>query len=67
MYGCEPWPMRVKDMQRLQRAERMMVQWMCGVTLKDRITWEEWLGRVGVESVSLLVRRGRLRWFGLVM
>ena len=66
IYGSETWAMRIEDMQRLQRAKRMMVRWMCGVTLKDRIASEELLRRVGVESVSLLVRRGRLRWFGHV-
>jgi len=25
-------------MQRLERTERMMVSWMCGVSLKDRIS-----------------------------
>ena len=28
VYGSETWPMKVEDMQRLQRAERMMVRWM---------------------------------------
>ena len=36
IYGSETWPMKVEDKQRLERAERMMVRHMCGVTLKDR-------------------------------
>jgi hypothetical protein len=42
-----------KDMQRLERMERMMIRWMCEVTLKDR-------------KASLLdfVRHRRLRCFG---
>jgi len=40
-----------------------MVRWMCGVTLKDRKSSDELLGRLGVEDV---VRRGRLLWFGHV-
>ena len=35
--------MKVEDMRRLERAERMMVQWMCGVTLKERKHSEELL------------------------
>ena len=35
-YGSETWPMKVEDRQRLERAERMMVRQMCGVTLKDK-------------------------------
>jgi len=32
MYGSETWPMKVDDLHRLERAERMMVRWMCGVS-----------------------------------
>src|SRR5260221_708833 len=64
VYGSETWAMKVEDMRRLERAERMMVRWMCGVTLKDRKTNEELLGRLGIECVFDVVRRGRLRWFG---
>src|SRR5260221_433675 len=47
VYGSETWAMKMEDMRRLERAERMMVRWMCGVTLKDRKTNEELLGRLG--------------------
>src|SRR5260221_9119354 len=61
VYGSETWAMKVEDMRRL---ERMMIRWMCGVTLKDRKTNEELLGRLGVECVFDVVQHGRLRWFG---
>ena len=35
-YGTETWAMKVANLQSLERMERMMVRWMCGVTLKDR-------------------------------
>ena len=35
MYGSETWAMKMKDLQHLGRAEKMMIRWMCGVTLKD--------------------------------
>ena len=41
VYGSETWPMKVEDVQRLERTERMMVRWMCGVRLKKRISSEE--------------------------
>ena len=41
MYGSETWAMNVEDMQRLERAEKMMMRCMCGVTLKDRKSSEE--------------------------
>ena len=66
VYGSETWAVRVEDMYRLERAERMMVRWMCGVTIKARKPSEELLERLGIESVVEVVRRSRLRWFGHV-
>ena len=66
VYGSETWAMKVEDTNRLERTERMMVRWMCGVTLKDRKRSEDLLDRLGIESVAEVVRRSRLRWFGHV-
>ena len=64
VYGSETWPMKDEDMQRLERTERMMVRWMCGVRLKNRISSEELNGRLGIVRITEIVRRGRLGWFG---
>ena len=40
-YGSETWPMRVENMRRLEKAEKMMIRWMCGVTLRNGKTGEE--------------------------
>ena len=53
--------MKAEDMQRLERTERM-----CGVRLSDKKASAELLSRLDIESVSVVVRRGRLRWFGHV-
>ena len=66
LYGSKMWAMRVEDMRRLERTERMMVRWMCGVTLKDRKRSEDLLEQLGIKSVAEVVRRNRLRWFGHV-
>ncbi len=42
----------------------MMVRWMCGATLKNRISSKKVYSRLNAEEVSDVVRRGRLRWFG---
>ena len=34
-YGTETWAMKKANLQSLERT-RMMVRWMCGVSLKDR-------------------------------
>ena len=42
----------------------MMVRWIGGVTLRDRLSSAELYRRLGVESVANVVRREKLRWFG---
>ena len=61
--------MKAENLHNLERAERMMVRWMCGVTgvsLKDRKPSVDLYSLLGVQSVAEVVRRGRLRWFGHV-
>ena len=58
--------MKVVVLHRLQRAERMMVRWMCGVTLKDRKSTDELRQCLGIKDVGDIVRRGRLKLFGHV-
>ena len=41
-------------------AERMMIRWMCGVTLKDRCKSEELRKRLDIEDVADMVRKSRL-------
>ena len=36
IYETETWAMKADDLKSLERAERMMVRWMCEVSLKDR-------------------------------
>jgi len=37
---------------------------MCSVSLKNKISSVDFNGRLGLEEVADIVRRGRLRWFG---
>ena len=53
-------------MQCLEKTERMMVRWMCRVSLKDKKSSEELRKRLGIVSVSDMVCQERLRWFGHV-
>jgi hypothetical protein len=39
-HGSDTWPARVEDMRRLERAEKMMITRMCGVTLRNGKTSE---------------------------
>ena len=64
IYDSETWPMKVDDLQRLERTERMMVRWMCGVSLKNRVPSAEFFSWLRVDGFSEVVRQGRLKWFG---
>jgi len=58
--------MSVEDMNRLERAEPIMVRSMCGVSLREEKSSDELLGRLGIMSVADVVQKGRLRWYGHV-
>ena len=64
-YGTETWAMKAENLHSLERAQRMMVRWMCGVSLKDRKRSEVLYSLLGVHSMANVVRHGRL-WFGHV-
>ena len=36
IYGTETWAMKADDLKSLERTKRMMVRWMCSVSLKDK-------------------------------
>ena len=66
MYGSETWAMKVEDTQKLKRTEASMMRRMCGVSLKKHLSNEALRGRLGIDCISDLVKRSRLRWFGHV-
>ena len=37
VYASETWPVRVEEEQRMERNENIMLRWMCGVTLMDKV------------------------------
>ena len=58
--------MRAEEEQRMERNENVMLRWMCGVTLRDKVPTVELRSRLGIEGVVQVMRHGRLRWFGHV-
>src|SRR5207248_9982261 len=66
VYGSETWAMKVSNLQQLERTERTMVRWMCGVAMKDRKRLQDLLDCLNITGVAERVRRGRPRWFGHV-
>jgi len=60
LYSSETWAMKAEDVGRLERAENAMARWLCGVTLRDRISTLDVMLRLGVVKVVDMVRRGGL-------
>ena len=57
VYGSETCPLKASETQQLVRTERMMVRWMCGVSLRDRKTSLELLGRLAIVGIEERRRR----------
>jgi len=67
LHGSETWPVRKENMVALQRAEMRMVQWICGIKLKDRFPSKELRERLGIDDIALVLQQNRLRWYGHVL
>ena len=63
IYGSETWPLRVEDTTRISRADKIMIRWMCNVSLKDGRSSDKLRDRLGVPDITEVQRRNRLRWF----
>jgi len=60
------WPVKVELELKMNCTEMSMIRWMCGVKLNERKKSEELRELLGLEPVSLMIKKNRLRWFGLV-
>ena len=63
LYGCETWPMSVKDGKRMATTEIRMVRWP--VKLEHRRN-DQILEEAKVEPIAIVMGRRRLKWFGHV-
>ena len=66
-YGSENSPLLVDVESKFERAETQKIKWLCGISMKDRRTNEEFRRLVGVEAITTVIRSGKLRWYGHVM
>jgi len=63
MHGSETWPMKVEHELKMNRTEMSMIRWMCVVKLNERKKSEELRELLGLEPVSLMIKKISLRWF----
>ena len=66
LYGSETSAMTKTNQAVLEVTEMRLLRWMCGVRLKDQTPNTIMLTRLGLEKLEIVLRRNRLRWFGLV-
>ena len=67
MHGNNNWPMKVEYELKMNHTEMSVIRWMCGgggVKLNERKKSEELRELLGLEPVSLVSKKSRLRWFG---
>jgi len=60
-YGSEICTLMAENVQRLHRAERMMMRWMCCVKLRSRVTSDESSSSTDVGSVFEVLEHDGLR------
>ena len=65
MHGSEIWPMKVEHELKMNRTEMNMIRWMCGVKPNEEEKWRT-QRTLGLEPVSLMIKKRSLRWFGHV-
>ena len=65
MYASKCWAPSVNDLP-LECNDRAMVWWICNVRLKDCISSDSFLEKLGINNIQSLLRYNRLRWFGHV-
>ena len=68
LHASETWPLTKPSLQRLQRNDRAMIRQIFNVKPQDtaNIRSTELLARLRIEDLGLILKEGRLRWYGRV-
>ena len=67
LHGSETWGPKVEELQRLRRNDRAMIRWICRVGLREGVSSDDLLRRLGIHDITAVLRSRRLRWAGHVM
>ena len=57
VYGSETWPLKVEDITRISRADKMMIRWMCNVSLKDGRSSNALRDRLRIPDITEVLRK----------
>ena len=63
LYSCETWPASSEIIRCLTSADNVLVRWICGVRLEQRIRTQELHEKLGIISAPEEIRWRRLRYF----
>ena len=66
LHASECWAPTATDVARLQRSDRSMIRWICGVKWDDFVSSDSLLMKLGIHPLTDLLRCHRLRWYGHV-
>ena len=64
LYACETWPLNVKDLSRLSKADNSMMRWICSVKISDWYSMNELREKLELKSVQDHIKSCCLIWFG---
>ena len=63
LYACETWPLNVKDLSRLSKADNLMVRWICSVKISDQYPMNELREKLEIRSVQEHIKLCHLIWY----
>ena len=66
LHAAETWAMKVDTLNRLRRNDRAMIRLICNVKAKDEVSSDSLLTKLGIQDLGVVLRTGRMRWFGHV-
>ena len=55
--ASKTWSIRVEEEQRMEGNEHVMLRWLRGITLRDKVPTVELRRRLGIEGVVEVMRR----------
>ena len=69
LHAGETWPLTKTSLQRLQRNDRALIRQICSIKPEDvaMVRSSELLAKLELEDLNLILREGRLCWFGHVV
>ena len=66
LHAAETWAMKADTLNRLRGNDRAMIRWVCNVKAKYEVSSDSLLTRLGIQDLNVVLRTGRMRWFGHV-